>query len=96
MREVVTSVERAAEQQPAEEARLSSLMTPLGVAEGEVLAYLEDRQSSTLRKLNRELRWPAYMVMMAVGALIRAGLVRGIQRDLDVTLSLRKPLPGLQ
>ncbi|MBI2173708.1 MAG: hypothetical protein HYU33_00720 [Candidatus Omnitrophica bacterium] len=70
----------------------ASLMTPLGLVEGEVLTYLERHQSTTLRRLNRELEWPAYMVMMGVGALIRVGLVRGIQHDLEVVLKLRKPL----
>lgn len=71
-----------------------SLMTPLGLVEGEVLRYLDRRGSATLRRLNRELRWPAYMVMMAVGALIRAGLVRGVQHELEVILKLRRPLCG--
>lgn len=69
-----------------------SLLTPLGLVEGEVLLYLEGRETATLRQLNQELRWPAYMVMMAVGALIRSGLVRGIQRDLEVIVKLRRPL----
>lgn len=72
-----------------------SLMTPLGVVEGDVLAYLDGHQgNSTLRRLYRELEWPAYMVMMAVGALIRSGLVRGIQRNLEVAVELRRPLHG--
>lgn len=71
-----------------------SLMTPLGVIEGEILTYLDRHGSATLRRLNHELRWPAYMVMMAVGALIRTGLVRGIQHELEVVIKLRKPLYG--
>lgn len=73
-----------------------SLMTPLGVVEGEVLAYLEREEVSTLRRLNREIRQPAYMVMMAVGALIRAGLIRGIQHELDVVVKRRKPIAALR
>ena len=73
-----------------------SLMTPLGVVEGEVLTYLDRHGRSTLRRLNQELEWPAYLVMMAVGALIRAGLVRGIQHDLEVVVKLRKPLGELR
>ncbi len=71
-----------------------SIMTPLGVVEGEVLTYLDRHGDTTLRRLNRELSWPAYMVMMAVGALVRAGLVRGIQRNLEVLVKMRKPLSG--
>jgi len=73
-----------------------SLMTPLGVVEGEVLTFLDRQRGATLRQLNHTLQWPAYMVMMAVGALIRAGLVRGIQHDLEVMLTLRKPLGARQ
>lgn len=69
-----------------------SLMTPLGMVEGEVLEYLDRCEHTTLRRLNQALKWPAYMVMMAVGALIRAGLVRGAQHDLEVVVALRKPL----
>ena len=73
----------------------ASLMTPLGLVEGEVLTYL-DRQDShgvaTLQQLSRALRWPAHLVMMAVGALIRAGLVQGVQQGVQVIVKLRKPL----
>ena len=70
-------------------------MTPLGLVEGEVLEHLDRHHTVTLRRLNRELAAPAYMVMMAVGALIRAGLVRGAQHDLEVIVQPRKPLRGL-
>ena len=72
--------------------RCPSLMTPLGVIEGEILAYLDRHASASLRRLNLVVEWPAEMVMTAVGALIRAGLVRGIQRNLEVIVKLRKPL----
>jgi hypothetical protein len=63
-----------------------SLMTPLGVISGDVLAYMDGHKRTTLRRLIRELQWPAALVMMGVGALIREGLLRGVQRDLDVVL----------
>ena len=69
-----------------------SLMTPLGLVEGEVLEYLDRHHSATLRRLNRELPAPSYLVIMAVGALIRSGLVRGDQRELEVVVKLRKSL----
>jgi hypothetical protein len=37
-----------------------------------------------MRQLIRKSEWQAPMVIMAVGALIREGLVRGIQHDLEV------------
>lgn len=77
-------------------ARGPSLMTPIGVVEGEVLSYLDRHESTTLRRLNQALEWPAYLVMMGVGALIRAGLVRGEQRDLEIIVTARKPLQAVR
>ena len=65
----------------------SSLMTPLALIEGEVLTYLERDGTTTLRRLIRELEWPARMVMMGVGALVREGLVRATKRELEVLLT---------
>jgi len=66
----------------------SSLMTPLALVEGDVLTYLERDGTTTLRRLIRELEWPARMVMMGVGALVREGLVRATKRELEVLLTL--------
>ncbi len=68
------------------------LITTLGLIEGEVLTFLEEHGATTLRALIRELEWPARMVMMAVGALVREHLVRATQRELEVIL---EPLPAL-
>jgi hypothetical protein len=68
------------------EATQTSLMTPLGVTAGEILEYLEEHGATTLGRVRRELARPAVQVMMAVGFLIREGLVRGMQRGLDVIL----------
>lgn len=69
-----------------------SLMTPIGIVEGDVLMYLEQHGRATLRMLNRELAWPSYLVVMGVGALIRSGLVRATQLGLEIILQPRKPL----
>ncbi len=74
----------------------ASLMTPLGTIEGEVLEYLDRHHTATLRRLNRELAAPSYMVVMAVGALIRTGLVRGAQHDLEVVVKRRTSLHELR
>ena len=47
---------------------------------------IERRGRTTLRRLTRELHWPSTLVMMAVGALIRQGLVRGSQGGVDTVL----------
>ena len=61
-----------------------SLITPLGLVEGDVLLYLEAYGSTTLRQLIRELEWPTSLVTMAVGALVREGLIRAVQHELEV------------
>lgn len=68
-----------------------SLMTPLGIAGGEILTYLEEHGATAMRRLIRELAWPAPVVMMAVGALIREGLVCATQHDLEVILEPAHP-----
>jgi hypothetical protein len=66
------------------EGMAASLMTPLGWAEGEVLTYLERHGATPVRRIIRELEWPAPMIMMAVGALVREGLVQATRHDLEV------------
>ena len=61
-----------------------ALVTTLGLASGEILTYLEQHGTTAIRRLIRELSWPAPVVLMAVGALIRAGLIRATQHDLEV------------
>lgn len=67
-----------------------SLMTRIGVLEGEVLAFLEEHGSTPMRRLTRELDGPSPMIMMAMGALVRQGLIRVVQHDLEVIL---EPIP---
>jgi hypothetical protein len=71
---------------PEASTRDASLMSPLGVVEGEVLMYLEEHGATTLRQLTRELAWPASMVMMAVGALVRESLARAVQHELEIVI----------
>jgi DNA-binding MarR family transcriptional regulator len=66
-----------------------AVVTLLGLVEGEVLTHLEEHGTTTLRGLIRALDWPAPMVTMGVGVLIRHGLVNGVQRDLEVVLEPR-------
>lgn len=66
----------------------ASLMTPLGLVEGEILTCLEAQGATAMRGLIRELDWPAPMVWMAAGALVRDGLARATQHDLEIVLGL--------
>ena len=60
------------------------IITVLGVVEGEILEYLEAHGATALYRLIQAQDWPASMVMMAVGALIRQGLVGGGEHRLEL------------
>ena len=91
MAEALLSLVEQERKKPPGELEDIPLITTLGLIEGEVLTFLEDHGATTLRALIRELEWPARMIMMAVGALIREHLVRATQRELEVIL---EPLTG--
>ncbi len=63
-----------------------SLITLLGVVSGEVLLYTERQGRTTLRHLIQTLEWPASFIMMGVGALVRQGLLRALQQEVDIIL----------
>jgi hypothetical protein len=65
--------------------RRMSLMTSLGLIEGNILKRLEDG-AVVIQDLIHELEWPAHMVLMAAGSLIRRGYVRGIQHEAVLVL----------
>lgn len=69
-----------------------SLVTSLGIIEGEVLLYLDVHGATPVRRLIRELEWPSPLVTMGVGALIREGLVQASQHELEVIVEPRRPL----
>jgi len=60
--------------------------------EHQASSNLEPRTSNDRGFVSSLLASPPDMVTMAVGALIRAGLVRGIQRNLAIVVRLRKSL----
>jgi len=64
-------------------------MTPLGLLTGEILMHLEAYGATTVRKLIQALEAPISLVTMGVGALIRAGLVRGSQHGTEVLVEVR-------
>ena len=61
----------------------ASLMAWLGITEGEVLEFLEAHGPVSLHRLVQGLDRPSSMVVMAVGALIREGLVKGNEEYLE-------------
>lgn len=73
------------------------IITTLGVISGEILTDLEQHGSSTVRRLIRELSWPMPLVVMAIGALVREGLISASQHDLEIVIELRREwqVPGI-
>jgi hypothetical protein len=57
---------------------------------GELLNEVERSGATTLRQLVRKLDWPVHLVVMAVGVLVRQGLMRVTQRELEVIV---EPIP---
>ncbi len=71
----------------AEQAREDpAIITEVGVAAGEVLLYLDEHGATPVRRVIRELACPAPITFMAMGALVREGLVRAVRHDLEVIL----------
>ena len=71
------------------------LVKSLGLVEGEILAQVRVGGPTTLRGLMRALNWPARMVLMAVGALLHAGLVEAEERELEVVIrTAAQPCPA--
>lgn len=64
----------------------SSLVTTLGLIEGEILSYVEAHGATTLGRLMQDLSWPSQQIVMAIGALLRQGLVSGVTRDFELVL----------
>ncbi len=64
-----------------------SLITALGILSGEVLTCVEHHGTVTLRELKRMVGETTPMVMMAVGALVRQGLVRATDWGGQVVIS---------
>lgn len=74
----------------------ASLMTPLGLVEGEILLHLEERGGMSLRQLVHDLEWPSQLILMAVGALVREQLVSAYHGELDVVIESRPTLTSPQ
>ncbi len=93
MAEVLLPLDDEELKRPPRETPSSSIMTSLGIVEGEVLLHLEEYGSTALRHLIGELEWPAPIVTMALGALIRQGLVVALQYELETLIEPRRSLP---
>ena len=68
-----------------------SLVTSLGIIEGEVLLHLDVHGATPVRRLIRDLEWPSPLVTMAIGALVREGLIQARQHELEVIVEPKRP-----
>jgi hypothetical protein len=64
-----------------------SLMTPLGMAAGEILTEVDSDGAVTLRHLVETIGWPVHLIVMALGVLVREGLVQAAQQGPDVRIA---------
>lgn len=68
----------------------ASLMTPIGIAEGDMLFYLEQKGTAYLGDMATHLEWPKPVMMLAAGALIRNGLIKARRYDNHIVLERSK------
>lgn len=52
------------------------LLTRLEIIEGQILEHLEKKEITPLRELMDELNWQPCAISMAVGSLVRQGVVK--------------------
>ncbi len=64
----------------------ASIITSLGLLSGEILLYLDVHRKATAGQLSKELGWAVPMVMMAIGTLIRQGLVLARPSNLEIMI----------
>jgi hypothetical protein len=65
-----------------------ALITKLSLIEGEILTRLESEGRMNAHRIVREMPWRSESMLMAIGSLIRQGLVRGIQTGPELELEL--------
>jgi hypothetical protein len=63
-------------------------MTRLAMVEGYILERFEDRKIIALRELMENLEWEPCAVSMAVGSLMRQGMIQCSEYEYDVFLEL--------
>lgn len=66
--------------------KITHLMTRLALIEGSIIEKLEDEKAMTLRELMKDVEWEPCAVSMAIGSLIRQGMVRCREYDKHVLL----------
>jgi hypothetical protein len=59
-------------------------MTPMGLAAGEILTQVDWSGALTQRHLIQSVGWPRHLIVSALGALVREGLVRTTQQGAEL------------
>lgn len=70
--------------------QVTHLMTRLGIVEGEILQALETNGDLTLHRLMEILEWQPCEIAMAVGSLLRQGLIRSVEMGEEVFLGVKE------
>lgn len=63
---------------------ITHLITRLALIEGSILERLERERIMALQELMEELEWEPCAIAMAVGSLVRQGIIRTKEQDQDI------------
>ena len=69
---------------------ITHLMTRIALVEGNVLERLENEKIIILRELIKDLDWEPCAISMAVGSLMRQGMIECTEYNQDVFIELGK------
>ncbi len=70
---------------------VTHLMTRLAQIEGSILERLENEKVMAIRELMEDLEWEPCAVTMAVGSLMRQGMIQCAEYSKDVFLEYLEP-----
>ena len=66
--------------------KFTHLVTRLALVEGEILEQFDDKGEISVHNLMEALPWEPCTVAMAIGSLMRQGMIRGIEKGENVIL----------
>ena len=68
--------------------KVTYLVTRLALVEGEILERLENSNEVTVHQLMEAVAWEPCAVAMAIGSLMRQGMIRGVEDGENVILRI--------
>ncbi len=66
--------------------KVTYLVTRLALVEGEILERVENSNEVTVHQLMEAIEWEPCAVAMAIGSLMRQGVIRGVEDGENVIL----------